>query len=198
MSLRSWLVVCTVSLRMPFCTILCLHVHEVSVPMPLKKVSSRGQGELCISSLQRLAYYGWICTIKREQLSTLLFFCTRSCFMKLLSFSYLAEQPVLIVKDPVHLPNHLPHHNASKIKTIIIRTQDPVLIRSEKEWKVWFPHLKYILIMNKWHIIFNLLLSVCSLTLAILIYFTWIQIVFTCIRHFILHVICLLAQRGFS
>ncbi|XP_044917580.1 synaptotagmin-10 isoform X1 [Felis catus] len=49
--------------------------------------------------------------------------------------SYLAGQPVLIVKDPVHLPNHLPHHNASRIKTILIRTQDHVLIRSEKEWK---------------------------------------------------------------
>lgn len=76
-------------------------------------------------------------------------FCTRLCILKLLSFSYLAEQPVLRVKDPVHLPNHLPHHNASRVKTIIIRNKDPVLIRSEKEWKVWFPHLKYILIMNK-------------------------------------------------
>ena len=44
--------------------------------------------------------------------------------MKLLSFSYPAGQLALIVKDPVHLPNHLPHRN-----------KDPghVLIRSEKK-----------------------------------------------------------------
>lgn len=46
--------------------------------------------------------------------------------MKLLSFSYPAGQLALIVKDPVHLPNHLPHRN-----------KDPghVLIRSEKKKK---------------------------------------------------------------
>ena len=131
---------------------------------PPEKVSYEGHGELCISSLQRLAYHGCeYLLLKGNNNYPLYYFFFY--IIKLLSFSYLAGRPVLIVKDPVHLPSQLPHHNASKIMPLQWGPRTMYSPNQKKKWKILFPHLKYILITNK---------ILCKLYLPLLsVYWLW-------------------------
>lgn len=59
------------------------------------------------------------------------FFFIGSHIVKFLSFSYLAGPPALIVKDPVLLPGHRPHHKSLQIRPYHRKIQNRVLIESE-------------------------------------------------------------------
>lgn len=89
---------------------------SVLVPLLLRRWTLKGKGSSVYSSETCISWVNIHSWKVAAMTHFIFYFLTRSYIMKLFSFSYLAGQPVLIVKDPVRLPNRLPHHNASKIK----------------------------------------------------------------------------------